>query len=281
MSSGGVSTGRTDNRRLAVLFAGLIFVACRHAVSPAGETPVRLVVPAEVLTLATPAAAVASDIGRVAVIELDGSRIVAFDAAFRPVDTLILSPKLAGVRGLLADRFYYYIADDSRVWRLGRADGRLETWLTNVQVVGMAGYAPGEILLADAQRRSIWHKAMFMQSRRLVDPSGIRDPGAIAALIDGSFVVLSGGDAVVRIDRSGVTVAQSARPAGTDLVGADAAGRIYLMRRGGPALWRLDDAGIAQYELVQAGSPDGFAVTDSGLVVLDRSSRLILYRLGF
>ncbi|MFO7651755.1 MAG: hypothetical protein R6X13_10510 [bacterium] len=258
------------------LLAGL--TGCRLSTRPGSGASAARLLPSDSLALGAPAVAIATDGTGLVVLDLDGSRIVRFDEALQPSDTYLLNPRIIGARGLLADRFYLYVFDDSRLYRMARAERRVETWLNNIRSVGVAGYAPGEVIVSESGHGSIWHKTLFMESRRLTAQSEVREPGALAALPSGGFAVLSGTNALVEIDRMGIVARRRLRPPGTDLIESDAAGVLYLMQRGTAMLWLITQHGGSQHELAGVQSSDDVAVVGPYVVVLDRANRLIRFR---
>jgi hypothetical protein len=264
--------------RIASSVIGLL-CACQEAVRPistAAGVHLQLI---DALPLATTASTLTADGSRLLIVESGGGRLVWFDSSLSPFDTLVLDPRLVGVRGAQADRFYVYLYDDARLYRLRRSDGRLETWLNNIQVGGLALRAPGEALVSDIEHRAVLYKALFSESRRFADPGSIAEPGNIAPLGNGSFAVASGSDAIVRIDGAGNVEARNKRPVGTDVMIGDGQGLLYLLRRGARSVWRMSGSRLERFDLDDVEFPDAIAVTEDTLVVLDRASRLVRYRL--
>lgn len=257
----------------------VVLFACRLSTRPNPGAAVARVPPSDSLVLAVPSVAIAADADGLLVLDMDGSRIVRLDDALRPADSFVLNPKVVGARGMLADRFYLYIFDDNRLYRVIRSERRMETWLNNVRVSGVAGYAPGELVVSEAGLGSIWHKTLFMQSRRLTTRSEVREPGALTALPGGGFAVLSGSESLIEMDRLGIVVRRRSRPTGADLIESDTGGVLYLMQRGAAMLWCITQHGSSQYQLASVQSPVDMAVVGSYLVVLDGANRLARFRL--
>ena len=143
------------NYRAAFAIAGLAVLAstgCRGTVglAPVG-TAARLTAEHSV-ELDGSAVAVCGDGDRLLVLETSGTRIVRLDAELIPVDTVPLTERLVGPRGIAADRFYIYVYDGHVLSRILKEDPVLKPWLNNVRVAGLAVYTPGEMLVSDAER---------------------------------------------------------------------------------------------------------------------------------
>lgn len=235
-------------------------------------------VPVRSITLHGPATALCADGASVLLLEASGARVLRFDSTFAVVETIPLTERVVGPRGIAADRFYIYVHDDRTLYRMQKENPLLAAWLNGVRTVGLAGFAPGEMLVSDADRATIWYKTLFGESRMLLDATDLPRPGSLASLPDGMFAALSGGSIIVRFNRAGIVADR--RPLGDtcDLLVADGQGMLYLVRSGRPELLTVrSDGRSSRHRLGDGTVPFGLAVLPGGVVVLDRDSRLLFY----
>ncbi len=233
--------------------------------------------PVDSLGLATPAAGLCRDGDRVVVLDAGGDRLILLSTRLVPQETVPLSRRLVGVRGVKADRFYYYVWDSGVVWRMSKEKLVLSSWLSNVDVAGMTCFSPGEMLISDRTRKVVWHKTVFGESRRFLAPSELASPGALASMPEGGFGVISGPGRLSYFNRTGVLTGTDRIPEGIDLVESDERGVVYLMETGVPAVWVLRQGLITGLKLTGCFSPSGFTILDSTLVVLDAGTRVLSY----
>jgi hypothetical protein len=237
------------------------------------------------VTLPSPAAAICADGDDLLVLDGSGTRVLRLDSMLGVKDTLPLTQRLVPPVGITADRFYIYAYDNGSLYRMAKDKLVLDPWLGNVRVAGLAVIAPGEVFVADALRSSVWYKSVFGESRQAVGPADIVRPGAMAALPDGTFAVLSGSDGLAFFNRSKVVLRLNRAPAGCDLVAADAQGRLFLARRGGAEVWRQSaDPGLrpaaGRFELPSGTSVLSLAAAPGRLYVLDAGDRISLFRIS-
>jgi len=236
--------------------------------------------PVRMLVLAAPAAAICADGPDLLVLEASGARVLRFDSTFAAVETIPLTERVVGPRGIAADRFYVYVHDDRTLYRLLKDNPVRVTWMHGVRPVGLAAYAPGEMLISDGERAAIWHKALFSESRRFLDAAELARPGALAALPEGMFAALSGGTGVARFNRAGIVVSRQELAEPVDLMAADRQGGLYLARSGRPEVIHLPSDGRGfRYGFGAGPEPAGLAALPAGIAVLDRDARVLLYRL--
>lgn len=266
---------------LAVLLAALPPSAGCRGTAVLQPVPVEdEVAPVRELRLAAPAAAICADGTDLLVLDASGARVLRFDSSFASVETIPIAERIVGPRGIAADRFYIYVHDDRTLYRLLKDNPVLVTWMHGVRPVGLAGYAPGEMLISDAERAAIWHKALFSESRRFLDAAELPRPGALASLPDGMFAALSGRTAFVRFNRAGIIVDRQELAGPADLLAADPAGTLFLGRNGGRDVIQLRPDGRGfRYGLGAGAEVAGLAALPTGLAVLDRDARVLLYRL--
>jgi len=263
--------------RALILCLATVVVGCRGTVRLSASRPELTLVPVDSLALATPAAGLCRDGDRVAVLDAGGDRLVLLSSRLVPRETIPLSRRLVGVRGVRADRFYYYVWDSGVVWRMSKEKLVLGSWLGNVQVAGMTGFSPGEMLVSDRTRNVIWYKTVFGESRRFLSESELAGPGALASLPEGRFCAVSGNGRLVYFNRTGVLTGTDRIPEGLDLVESDERGAVYLMEAGVPAFWVLSQGQTTGFKLTGCSSPSGFTILDSTMVVLDAGTRVLSY----
>ncbi|MFO7676651.1 MAG: hypothetical protein R6X12_10095 [bacterium] len=236
--------------------------------------------PARSLTLGAPAVALCADEGRLLVLEASGNRVLRLDSTLAPADTVPLTERLVGPAGIAADRFYVYVHDDRTLYRLPKRDPVLAGWLQGVRVAGLAVFAPGEMLVSDAERATVWLKTLFGESRRFLDALELPRPGALAVLPDGMFAALSGGSLLVRFNRAGIVSSRQPLADTVNLMAADGSGRLVLARAGRPELTVIEPDGRSRrFRLAGEPAPSGLAVLPGRAVVLDRDARVISYPL--
>ena len=201
-------------------------------------------------------------------------------SALSILDTIPLTERVTAPAGIAADRFYIYIYDDHRLYRMSKDKVNLQAWLNTVRVVGLASFEPGIMLVSDADRNAIWYKGLFGESRLFMSSAEVARPGAMVALPDGSFAVLSPASRLLFFfNRSGVVTRSVSLPAACDLLAVNQEGTLCLGVRGKPQVWVLRAGRMTGYSLPDSVSPLSIAMARDRLVVLDAGARLSVYRI--
>ncbi len=221
--------------------------------------------------------AVCPDGERLLLLDGSGTRVIALDSNFAVRETIPLEIRLMPPRGLASDRYYIYLSDDKCLYRLAKDKLTMSAWLNNVRVAGLGGFAPGEVLVSDQERQVVWLKTLFGESRSFLDQSEVRQPKAIVAFPGGVFGVLDGSNRLLKVNRAGIIIGILPLPQGVDLIGVDKEGQVLAGRRGEGAIWVLKDKNIIGYELKGAVNINGIAVWGDKIVVVDGSSRILVY----
>jgi len=236
--------------------------------------------------LGSSAAAICQDGETLLVLENSGTRIIrlAIDdwrLASAPQETLPLTERLTAPAGIAADRFYIYVYDDHRLYRMPKDKISLQAWLNNVRVAGLASFEPGITLVSDADRNAIWYKGFFGESRLFMSSAEVARPGAMVALRDGTFAVLSAASRLLYFfNRSGVVTRSVSLPAACDLLAANEQGTLCMGVRGKPQVWVLSAGKMTGYSLPDSVSPLSFAVVGDRLAVLDAGTKLCVFRIS-
>ncbi len=263
----------------AVLLVVLLLFGCRAT----GPVTVRVsespFVPYDSLVLQSPARAVGRDGDGLVVLEASGTRLLRFVPGEPGVDTIPLSRRLAAPAGVMADRYYFYLYDESVLYRASKRDLEMKSWLNNVRVAGLAGYAPGEALVADRERGVVWLKTLFGESREFFTAGEINRPGPLAALGDGVFRLLAGPNILYDFDRAGIVDRRTELPGEYDLMAVDGQGRSYLFRRAVPHVLLAGPGRPVLHRLDGCQDPVSVAIVGDLLAVLDGESRITFYRL--
>lgn len=255
------------------------FAGCRAAAPALPTTPVRPLALHDTLRLRSPAVAICPDGQRLIVLEASGTRLLRLEPDLVRSETIPLTRRLAAPRGIAADRFYYYVYDDQVLYRMSKEKLELTPWLVNVRVSGLAGFSPGEMLVADEERDVIWYKTLFGDSRPFIDVSTVTDPAQLTALPDGMFCVLNGPRSMSWFNRAGIitrTLALSARP---DFMTSNPQGDIFHLSRQSGRVRVFSGDARAEYDLPGMAGPSSVAVLGSTIAVLDRDNRILTFRL--
>ncbi|MEO0085673.1 MAG: hypothetical protein ABIK37_03485 [candidate division WOR-3 bacterium] len=263
--------------------AVLLASGCRATLPVADSGLAAELFPKDSVRLARPAVGLCLDGDGILVLEASGTRILRLGEALAPAETIPLATRLIGPQGICSDRHYFYIYDSNTLYRMARDKLVLSAWMGNVRVVGMASYAPAEVLVADANRGAIWYKGFFGDSRQFVSPGTVRRPGAMVTLGDAGYCVVSDRRELVLLNRLGMVVRSRPAPEGTDLLAADSSGHVWLGRTGVAEVNRLDvrvagNRSQQSYRLAGASSPTQIAA-GSRLAVLDAADRVLVYDL--
>jgi hypothetical protein len=258
-----------------------VLAGCAGAGRVEPTSPAVPLEPEASVELGSSAAALCSDGESLLVLENSGTRVVRHTPALAVVDTIPLTTRVTAPAGIAADRFYIYIYDDHTLYRMSKEKLNLVAWLGDVRVAGLAGFEPGIMLVSDADRGAIWYKGLFGESRLFISSAEIARPGAMVALPDGDFAVLSTASRLLYFfNRSGVVTRSVSLPAACDLLAANRQGKLCLGLRGRPEVWVLQVGRMTGYNLPEATSPLSIAMVGDRLVVLDAGTRLSVYRIG-
>jgi|GEM_PF-778220 len=293
----------------AVLGAALCLVAgCVGAGRVAPVSSLAQLEPAATVDLGSPAVGICRDGDGLLVLENSGTRIVRYGfpnsalgavsgrrepalgtvpvrgqspwrEASGPQDTLPLTKRVTAPAGVAADRFYVYLYDDHVLYRMSKEKLDLQAWLGNVRVAGLAGFESGVMLVSDVDRGAIWYKGLFGESRQFISGAEIARPGAMVALPDGTFAVVSAASKLVYFNRSGVVLKTVPLPQGCDLLAGDETGVLCIGQSGKPQVWVLRGNRLTGYGLPDSVSPLSFAAVGGDLVVLDAGASLGVFRL--
>jgi hypothetical protein len=265
---------------LAALGAALCIVAgCVGAGRVVPASSLAQLEPEVTVELGSSAVGICRDGDGLLVLENSGTRIARYSLALVAVDTLPLTERVTAPAGVAADRFYVYIHDDHVLYRMSKEKLRLEAWLGNVRVAGLASFESGIMLVSDVDRGAIWYKGLFGESRRFISGAEVARPGPMVALPDGSFAVVSAASKLVYFNRSGVVLRTVPLPDGSDLLAGDDTGVACIGQRGKPRVWVLKDKRLTGYRLPDSVSPLSLAVVGGRLAVLDAGNRLRVFRL--
>lgn len=254
-----------------------VITGCRGTGKVEPFKPDALLEPITVKELSEDAVAVCADGGRLLLLSASGTRVLVIDTSFSRVETLPLNIRLVPPRGIGADRYYIYLYDDNVLYRLAKDKLTMQGILSNVRVAGLAGYAPGEVLVSDRERQLVLLKTLFGESRVFLDKVDLPHPGAMANFPDGVFGILSASDRLVKVNRAGIVVGTVKVPSGVDILCSDKLGRALVLKSGEPVLWLGEADKLKGYELSGSVAPQGCAVTGGQLVILDKGNRLIFY----
>lgn len=237
--------------------------------------------PEATVELGSPAAAICADGESLLVLESSGTRVVRYTPSLAVADTIPLTDRVTAPAGILADRFYIYVYDDRTLYRMSRDRLTLRPWLGDVRVAGLAGFEPGIMLVSDADRGAIWYKGLFGESRMFISSAEVARPGAMVALPDGNFAVLSAASRLLYFfNRSGVVTRSVSLPAAGNLLAANEQGTLVMGLRGKPQAWVWKAGKVTGYSLPESTSPLSIAMSGDRLVVLDAGTRLSVYRIG-
>jgi hypothetical protein len=261
---------------LAALAAGVL--SCRGTARVNAARPGASLAPLDSFVLGSPAAGMCRDGAGLILLESSGERLIRLDSSLLVLDTIALSERVVGPRGVEADRFYIYVYDDHALRRMARDKQVLATWLGNVRVAGLAGFAPGEMLVSDETYGAIWYKTLFGESRRFVAAGDVQRPGAMVDLPDGLFGVIDGRRRLALVNRSGIVVRSIKLPADCDIIAAGSSGDIYVARRGAPVVWQVEGGPERAFALPGATGPQAVVALPDRLAVLDSDSRVRTFR---
>jgi hypothetical protein len=282
--------------RLAALGAAMCLMAgCVGAGRVAPPSSLAQFEPEATVELGSSAVGICRDGDGFLVLENSGTRVVRYGFrnpvsgtvpvrgqspfALATLDTMPLTERVTAPAGIAADRFYIYVHDDHALYRMSKEKLSLQPWLGNVRVVGLASFESGMMLVSDVDRGAIWYKGLFGESRQFISGAEVARPGAMVALPDGVFTVVSAASKLVYFNRSGVVLRTVPLPDGSDLLAGDETGVLCIGQRGKPLFWVLKANRLTGFRLPDSVSPLSFAVVGGRLVVLDAGTRLGVYRL--
>jgi hypothetical protein len=259
----------------------LLLAGCAGAGRVEPTSPAIPLEPEATVELVSPAAAICADGESLLVLENSGTRVVRYTRSLEILDTIPLTDRVTAPAGILADRFYLYVYDDRTLYRMSRERWTLRPWLGDVRVAGLAGFEPGIMLVSDADRGAIWYKGLFGESRMFISSAEVARPGAMVALPDGNFAVVSSASRLLHFfNRSGVVTRSVSLPTACDLLAANEQGTLVMGLRGKPQTWVWKAGKVTGYSLPEATSPLSVALVRDRLLVLDAGTRLSVYRIG-
>jgi hypothetical protein len=236
--------------------------------------------PEATVELGSSAAAICQDGEALLVLENSGTRVIRYTTALSILDTIPLTDRVTAPAGIATDRFYIYIYDDHRLYRMSKDKLNLQPWLGDVRVAGLASFEPGIVLVSDADNNVIWYKGLFGESRLFLSSAEAARPGAMVALGDGSFAVLRPASRLLFfLNQSGVVTRSISLPAACDLLAASEQGLLCMGVRGRPQVWVLRAGKMTGYSLPDSVSPLSIALVRDRLVVLDAGARLSVSRI--
>ncbi len=257
----------------------LLSAGCRGTgvvVPPRAEADLMVV---DSLLLSGPAVSICRDGDGLLVLESSGARLLELDSQLVVVETIPLSERVVAPRGIAADRFYVYVHDDRVLYRMLKSELVLTSWLNNTRVAGLAGYSTGEMLISDEERKVIWYKTLFGGSRVFLGVGEVRQPGPVVALGDGLYCVLSARSMLVFFNQAGIRTRAIQLAGEYDLLAAADSSRLLLGRRGQPEVVLVKGGVRVRFGLDRSPEVAAMAVLSDRLVVLDRGSRILTYRL--
>ncbi len=257
------------------VIAVLYCMGCTAGRVSFGQTKSPSAQPVTVVKLVNPVAAICADQNRLVVLEASGGRILLLDSLLFFRESIILEERLPEPRGVGADRFYYYVYDEQVLYRMQKHELKLTPWLSRIRVSGLASFAPGELLVSDGERKAIWYKGLFGESRRFLDATSVSRPGPLVSLVDHRFCVLDAGSRLVYFNRVGVITDKTPLTGEYDLLSSDGQ-NIYLAGFGTNSVTVFAAGRLRRYELEGATGVRDMAVVAGRLVILDADLRSVL-----
>jgi len=261
--------------------AALLASGCR-ATAPAAGIPVAddmVLLPVDSAGLDGPVAAVCRDGGALLMLEASGTRLLRRQFDTTRVETIPLTRRVTAPRGVHADRFYFYVYDEAVLYRMSKQDLELRAWLNNVRVTGLASYAPGEALVADAERNRVWLKTLFGESREFLDAVTVTRPGPIGTTSEGVFCLLAAGRRLLWFNRAGIVTRTVVLDRDGDYLAVDDAGRVFVLGRASHDLLVVTGRGYERLRLGGLSDPVGAVAGPDRLFVLDGGSRIVSFQL--
>ncbi|MEO0026231.1 MAG: hypothetical protein ABIK54_05695 [candidate division WOR-3 bacterium] len=241
-----------------------------------GAQRVETIRPIKTIFLSTEVQDFCRDGNNFLLLEQSGARIRAYDSEFTVAETIpvsILSPK-----GIYADRFYIYLYNEQTIYRLSKDSRLIQPLVNNVRVSGLIQYAPGELLISDKERKQVWLKTLFGESRVFLDRSDVKNPGALTLFSDGSYGLIANGERLLRINRAGIITGDWRIPQSVDLLTSDFKDRALLMRRGKSMLLVLSGS-LVEYSLHDVSNPVQIQCLGNWIFVLDNYRQIVVYPL--
>jgi len=258
-----------------LLFSAFIGCSGRGRVLPA--KPEYEIVPLKIVPLDNEVVDFCADDTRLLLLDISGTRVLAVDTGFSTVETIPISIRVTSPRGIYADRYYIYVYNDRALFRMAKDKLILSALLNNVRIAGLAVYAPGELLVSDEERQTVWLKTIFGESRNFLDRSDLARPRDLTVFPGGIFGVISGEGRLWQFNRAGIFISSLPIPPNMDLLGCDREGRAYTMQRGETVIWLVEDKKTMGYELKGVVSPMRFVFIGEKMFVLDSGRRIAVY----
>ncbi len=264
----------------SVFLLPLILLGCpgRGRILPA--RPEYDMAPSRIISLDNEVVDFCADGDRLLLLDVSGDRIFAVDTSFSVLETIPVGNRIVSPRGIYADRYYIYIYNDRTLFRMAKEKLVLSAILNNVRIAGLAVYAPGELLVSDEERQTVWLKTIFGESRSFLGRSDLTRPRDLTVFPDGLFGVISGDGQLWRFNRAGILLNSFLIPPDMDLLGCDQGGRAFVMRRGEAVIWLVDNRRIKGYKLNGALRPMRFVFIGEKMFLLDTGRRILVYSLS-
>jgi len=265
---------------LQIIAVVLIILRCRTVIQERSRSDQRAetIKPIRTIFLSTEIQDFCRDGNNFLLLEQSGARIIAYDSEFTVAETIPISISILSPRGIYADRFYIYLYDEQTIYRLSRDSRLIQPLVHNVRVSGVIQYAPGELLVSDKERKQVWLKTLFGESRGFLDRSDVKNPGALTLFSDGSYGLIANGERLVKFNRAGIITGDWKLSQSVDLLTSDFKDRVLLMRRGKSKLWVLS-ASLAEYSLHDVSNPVQIQCLGNRIFVLDNYRRIVVYPL--
>lgn len=255
--------------------AVLIHMGCAAGRANLVQTETATEKPVAAVRFSNSLAAICADQHRLVVLDASGSSILLLDSLLVPEDTIVLEERIPEPRGVGADRFYYYVYDEQVLYRMQKHELKLTPWLSRIRVSGLVSFAPGEVLVSDGERKAIWYKGLFGESRRFLDATSVSRPGPLVSLLDNRFCVLDARSKLVYFNRVGVITDRTRLIGEYDLLSSDGQD-IYLAELGSNSVTVFAGGRLRRYELAGTTGVRSMAVVTGRLVILDADLRSVL-----
>lgn len=265
---------------LQILTLVLLISQCRTVISERsrGVQRAEVIRPIKTIFLGTEIRDFCRDGNNFLLLEQSGARIRAYDSEFTAAETIPVSINILSPRGIYADRFYIYLYNEQTIYRLSKDSRLIQPLVNNVRVSGVIQYAPGELLISDNERKQVWLKTFFGESRVFLDRSDVKNPGALTLFSDGSYGLIANGERLVKINRAGIITGDWKIPQSVDLLTSDFKGRALLMQRGKSVLWVFSGS-VTEYSLHDVSNPVQLQCLGNRIFVLDNYRRIVVYPL--
>jgi hypothetical protein len=207
---------------------------------------------------------------------------VGLDLRFLP--PLALPSRVPGIRGLAADPFYVYLADDSRLYRLDRSEGQLVAVGSSIRARSPAMLAGGQVGFIDGFSGRL---LALDPNQGVVDQGAQRpglQPGALAFGPDNNLYVLNQArQELVVFDRLGSVVHAWSLPGAGMRLGVDDSLNAYVLESSGQRIVQIgrrgNRAAVSARELGMSFAGSNLLAVGNRLYVLDQGRRLLEFRL--